>query len=268
MSSLKCGEVDELLGAYVLTALPDLERTAVDHHLNGCPRHEAMVEELARSASLLTLAAEPQEPSREVRSKTLAAIRAEAAGATVSLGWMKHRLPVGSHVCAFHSDDEGLEQSLAFLRAGLDQPGEFMALFADRRRFGTLLGLLQEGYAGPVESLIDQGKLTLIDGAPRVEELLQGIGQRFDEAMRDGYKLIRLLGFIGWNQPGWPDFDELVAFENKVNDVARAYPAVIVCTYDVRRLPGLSLVEGGLRMHPMTVLGDNLVRNNPFFRAA
>jgi len=217
---------------------------------------------------LLGLAAKAREPRPELRTKILAAIRAESDATTVSLGWGNERLPVGSHVCAFHSDDIRLGRAMTFLRAGFDQSADFGVLFADRRRFETLLGRLQEGYDGSVESLVDRGKLALIDGAPRVEQLVERMGQRLDRAVSDGYGIIRFLGFIGWNQPGWPDLASLVEFENTVNQVVRAYPAVIMCTYDVVRLPGLSLIEGGLRAHPITIMDDKVVRQNPFYKAA
>ena len=268
MKTLECWEVEELVGAYVLTALSDQERSIAERHLASCSQHARGIEELARSSSLLSRAAKTREPRPELRTKILAAIRNESGAATVSLGWSSERVPVGSHVCAFHSDDARLRQMTAFLQAGFDQPADFGVLFADRGRFDTLLGWLQAGYDGSVESLIDRGKLALIDGAPRVEQLVERIDQRLDRAMRDGYGIIRFLGFIGWNQPGWPDLDSLVEFENRVNQVVRSYPAVIICTYDVGRLPGRNLIDGGLRTHPITILGDRVVRQNPFYVAA
>jgi hypothetical protein len=265
---MECWEVDELLGAFVLSAVSDQERFAADRHLADCGEHRSAIEELARSSSLLTLAARTREPRPELRSRILAALLADSAAATVPLGWRDERLPVGSHVCAFHSDDKRLRQTMSFLRVGFDQPADFGVLFADRRRFDTLAGWLQEGYDGSIESLIDRGKLALIDGAPRVEQLVERIGQRLDQAMQDGYGIIRFLGFIGWNQPGWPDLVSLVEFENKVNEIVTAYPAVIICTYDVLGLPGRSLIDGGLRAHPVTILGTQVVRNNPFYLAA
>jgi len=268
VKSLECWEVEELLSGYVLTTLSDQERSVAEWHLASCSQHGGSIQELARSSSMLGLAVKARQPRPELRAKILAAIRAEADAATVTLGWSSERLSVGSHVCAFHTDDERLRQLMTFLQAGFDQPEEFGVLFADRRRFDTLLPWLQEGYGGSIESLIDRGKLALIDGAPRVEQLVERIGQRLDRAMRDRYGIIRFLGFIGWNQPGWPDLPSLVEFENRVNQVVRAYPAVVICTYDVLRLPGRSLIEGGLRTHPITILGDRVVRQNPFYIAA
>ena len=268
MKSLECEEVEDLLGAYVLTALSDQDRLAAEWHLASCSQHGGAIQELARSSSALGLGAKSREPRPELRTKILAAIRAEFDAPTVSLGWSSERLPVGSHVCAFHSDEKRLKEMMAFLQAGFDRPADFGVLFADRRRFDTLLGWLQEAYDGSIESLIDRGKLALIDGAPRVDQIVERIGQRLDRAVRDGYGIIRFLGFIGWNQPGWPDLASLVEFEHRINQVVRAYPAVVVCTYDVLRLPGRSLIDGGLQRHPIAILGDQAIRQNPFYIAA
>jgi MEDS: MEthanogen/methylotroph, DcmR Sensory domain len=89
-----------------------------------------------------------------------------------------------------------------------------------------------------------------------------------DQAMNNGYRVIRLLGFIGWDQPGWPDTASIVEFERRVNAVVRAYPAVVVCTYDLPNLGGLSVMEGGLRNHPIMIMGTRIVRDNPFYLAA
>ena len=53
-----------------------------------------------------------------------------------------------------------------------------------------------------------------------------------------------------------------------MNGVIRAYPAIVVCTYDIPKLAGVSLMEGGLRHHPITIMGHRIVRQNPYYLAA
>ena len=257
-----------LLGAYVLSALDEEERAAADAHLHDCNRHEGTLDAMNWSASRLAEAVPEIEPRPELRTRIMDAIRAEMAPRSVSLGWSRERLSIGSHACVFHSNESGLKESMAFLRVGLDEPDEFGVVFADKTRFASLTQWLQEGYAGSTASLVERGKLAMIDGAPNTEELIQKIGARLDQALADGFGLIRLLGFIGWDQPGWPDTTAIVEFEKQVNAVVRSYPAVVVCTYDIPRLGGLSLMEGGLRNHPITIMGNRIVRENPFYLAA
>jgi len=268
MTTMACSEVDQLLGAYAMSALDPPDQVAVERHLTGCDRHRASIDELRRITDRLLLAVPEREPRPELRARILDAIRADSAATSVTLGWSEQRLDVGSHACVFHSGDHGLKQSMSFLRVGLDQPEEFGVLFADERRFGSLTDWLQEGYAGSVPALVNQGKLALIGGAPNIEGLIEKIGGRLDKALSDGYKLIRLLGFIGWEQPGCPDNAAIVEFERQVNAVVRGYPAVVVCTYDIPKLPAYSVMEGGFRNHPITILGNRIVRDNPFYFAA
>lgn len=265
---MDCNQIDELLGGYALTALDQQDEVSVDLHLATCERHQRTVEELRRATDRLMLAAPERDPGPELRTRILNAIRAEAAAASVTLGWSQERVTLGSHACVFHSHEAGLKGTMAFLRAGLDQPEEFGVVFADQMRFASLGAWLQEGYAGSVPQLIERGKLAMIPGAATSDDLIAGIGARLDRAMADGYKVIRLLGFIGWDQPGWPDTASIVEFEHRVNQVVRAYPVAVVCTYDVSKLGGLSLMDGGLRTHPITIIGNRIVRENPFYLAA
>ena len=267
MKPLNCSEVDELLGAYVLTALPDEEIVAVDAHLSQCFGHR-VVGKLQLAASTLTLAGPFRDPPAALRARTIDAIRLEAVAPGVALGWSDETLPLGSHACFYHSDDQTLKRTMAFLRVGLDNRKDFGVILADQGRHDALLAWLQEGYSGSVKSLIDRRKLALIDGNPDPEHLLRRIGHRLEQAMREGYSVIRLLGFIGWGRPGWPDTDSLIEFENRINQVVGVYPAVVICTYDVPRLDGRIVIDGGLRKHPITILAKQIVRANPFYLAA
>jgi len=183
----------------------------------------------------------------------------------ISLGWTDRDIPVGTHMCFYYSDDDGLKDTLSFLRVGLDEPKTCCVLFADSSRFAGLLGWLSEGYEGNIDSLIEKNKLVVIGGAPTRPELVSSIGARLDQAMADGYTLIRFLGFIGWGKPGWPDEASLLEFERQVNDVVTAYPAAIICTYGVPHLQGTSLIYGGLQTHPVTMIGDE-IESNPHYR--
>ena len=183
----------------------------------------------------------------------------------VSLGWTDRDIPIGTHMCFYYSDDHGLKETLSFLRVGLDEAQTCCVIFADSSRFESLLGWLSEGYEGSFDPLLESNKLMVIGGAPTTAELVASIGARLDQAMADGYKLIRFLGFIGWGKPGWPDEASLLEFERRVNEVVTAYPAAIICTYGVPHLPGSSLIYGGLQTHPVTMIGDE-IRTNPHFR--
>ena len=68
-------------------------------------------------------------------------------GKKVSLGWTDREIPIGTHMCFYYSDDRTLQDTLSFLRVGLDEAGTCCVLFADSR-FDSLLGWLSDGYEG------------------------------------------------------------------------------------------------------------------------
>ena len=173
----------------------------------------------------------------------------------ISLGWIDRDLPVGTHMCFYYSDDAGLKDTLSFLRVGLDDPDAFCVLFADSSRFEELLAWLRDGYEGDLPALLERGKLAMIPGAATVDELASKISARLDQAIAQGFRVVRFLGFIGWGRPGWPDEKSLLEFERLVHIVVTAYPAVIICTYGVPSLSGASQIYGGLQPHPVPMIG-------------
>jgi hypothetical protein len=184
-------------------------------------------------------------------------------GTEIGVGWGSETLPIGSHVCCYYSGDGPLRDTLAFLRVGLDRPGEFCVLFADISRHAGLLEWLAVGYAGNVAERISEGKLALIGGAPGLEQLVAQIAARLDGAVDAGHTVIRFLGFIGWGMPGWPSDHDLLEFEARVNEVVTAYPAVIICTYAIPALAGPTLIYGGLQTHPLVAIDHGRIVSNP-----
>jgi hypothetical protein len=49
--------------------------------------------------------------------------------------------------------------------------------------------------------------------------------------------------------------------ESRVNDMLADTGAIVVCAYDVSRLPDKALIMGGLQTHPIMVIGDWLAEN-------
>ena len=69
--------VHELSAAYVLDALEPAEREAFEEHLASCPSCQEEVADLSLAATELAWAADPAEPSPELRDRILEAARAE-----------------------------------------------------------------------------------------------------------------------------------------------------------------------------------------------
>lgn len=71
--AMTCDEVDELAGAYALSALPDEELQAVEGHLASCANPHALLRDLSETAALLPLLSEPAMPPPELGARIRAA---------------------------------------------------------------------------------------------------------------------------------------------------------------------------------------------------
>ena len=168
----------------------------------------------------------------------------------------------GDHIAYFWETDSEFEQGVKFLSTGLLGGRDHGVVFGHddaNRRVCEIL----ERQGASVRALRRQGRLTLVGPAATGDKTLAKLGTVFKKAIAGGAPLIRLLGNIGWNKPGWPGEDDTLLFEAKVTGAARQFPAVIVCMYDVRSLPGRIVVHGGFGTHPIAVCG-NVMRVNPF----
>jgi hypothetical protein len=81
---LACSEVSEMAGMYVLGALSGAEREQVAAHLADCPAAHAEIEELGGAIPALALAADPVEAPAALRSRVMAAYRADVGAPAVS----------------------------------------------------------------------------------------------------------------------------------------------------------------------------------------
>lgn len=179
----------------------------------------------------------------------------------VPLGVGDLTVPVPSHLALFYEDDADLRRRLSFLLPALTEPDQTAVLFGPARRIDEVLGYLADEFGRDVEADLRDGRIVRADGAATADLTLANVASALDRAKARGAGPIRLMGFIGWGEPGWPSDAELLQFEATVNKAALGYPAVIVCTYSISRLPGSIIVYGGIETHPYTILGTTLCEN-------
>jgi anti-sigma factor RsiW len=79
LSGLRCSEVLELSGAFVLNALSPAEAEAVRRHVASCPEAHAEIMELGSVVPALFETTEPVEPPAGLKGRILAAAAAEQA---------------------------------------------------------------------------------------------------------------------------------------------------------------------------------------------
>jgi hypothetical protein len=57
--------------------------------------------------------------------------------------------------------------------------------------------------------------------------------------------------------------DDLVEFESRVNDVWRSHDDAVICTYQLSKFGGDTVIDI-MRTHPMIIIGG-LLQRNPFY---
>lgn len=180
----------------------------------------------------------------------------------IELGLRDERVRLGDHIAYFWEREHEFEEAVNFLIFGL-RNGEHAVVFGHDEANEKVLGILRRRGLD-IAHLQQTNRLSVIGGGPTGEQMLGGIGAKFQQAVESGSGCIRLLGNIGWAKPGWPDELDILAFEAKVTGAARQFPCVVMCMYDVAHLSGSVMVHGAYETHPLTFCG-NVLRENPHY---
>jgi hypothetical protein len=180
----------------------------------------------------------------------------------IDLGINDERLSPGDHVAYFWQTEQEFSDGVKFLEVGL-RGRDHCVIFGYEEANEKVCGVL-DGRGFNVDRLQAAGRLTVLGGEADADLMLSNIGASFSTALERGAKLIRLLGNIGWGRENWPSEKDILAFEAKVTGAAKLFPSVIMCMYDVNRLPGNVIVHGAYETHPLTFC-RNLMRENPYY---
>jgi hypothetical protein len=168
----------------------------------------------------------------------------------------------GDHIGFFWEDDQEFDGTAGFLAAGLERDEVCVLLGHDAANTRVLVGLERRGL--PPDEMRRRDRLHTASGQQPVDALLQEIDNRVRTAVDDGVPMVRILGHLGWERPGWPPEREILSLEARVTDVVRNLPSVVLCAYDVRGLSGRPLLLGGLECHPLTLRRATLRQNEHY----
>jgi signal transduction histidine kinase len=181
----------------------------------------------------------------------------KGARRTVALGIDDWRVPVHSHLSYLWTNPKEFADTAGFLEAGL-RSQDYCLLVGSKNTSGRIVSLLGERGLD-VEALRAAGRLALFRGARSAEAMLATFGAELERAVAAGAPLVRFLGVPAWGDAEWPDDESLLSVESSVNALARRYPTVIVCGYDVRLLPGTTVDRGGVGTHPLVLTAGRLI---------
>jgi MEDS: MEthanogen/methylotroph, DcmR Sensory domain/Putative zinc-finger len=264
-TGMPCRELVELVTACLDGALLAGERARCDEHLRtcaGCRAYRAQMEALVGGLGELH---REQEEDRAEKAWLLHLFRTRGhhnrapRKRTVPLGVADELAAPGDHIGYFWEHEQELDATADFLAAGLERGEACVLLGHDAANARVRAGLERRGLAPDAFHRLN--RLHTVSGQQPADAVLRDLGDRIRTAVADGVPMVRILGHLGWERPGWPAEREILSLEARVTDAVRNLPSVVLCAYDVRRLSGRQLLQGGLECHPLTLRRTSLRHN-------
>jgi DNA-binding transcriptional MerR regulator len=172
----------------------------------------------------------------------------QEAEASVTAGGA--RIPIHAHYPTFYSTDQGrLRMTLPFLREGL-RLGQPCLLAASGQVLDAYARALNEAEGIDFDKATATGALVVVDGpGTTVEEGLAFWEQRIWRALDDGATVIRLVGEMACERAFFSSEEEMMRYELAYNGIAKRFPTVSLCQYDVREFRG-EIVFDAFKAHP------------------
>ncbi len=174
------------------------------------------------------------------------------------------------HVCAFfNSLDEEYRVLLPFVREGFECGDRAVHVVSPNQRDSHLRRLAEAGIdctaadrSGQLEVRINT-ETYLQDGRFDQDRMLGTFEQLAGDTARRGFPLSRIVCHMDWAANDRSYVDDLVEFESRVNDVWRRHDDAVICTYDLAKFGGDTVIDI-MRTHPMIIIGG-ILQQNPFF---
>lgn len=189
---------------------------------------------------------------------------ASISQAQIPCGITAEAIELGSHLIYFWETDGEFARGVRFLEPGLEGNDHCVIFGHDEATDKVFQHLEANGF--DTASLLRSRRITLLRRQAAASTTLSDIADIFTAAVRAGAPAIRYLGNLGFGKaplPG-PGIDDVLELEAKATALARRFPAVVVCMYDLNTLPGRLIVKGGFQTHPVAVCGDHLL-HNPYY---
>jgi transcriptional repressor of dcmA and dcmR len=189
-----------------------------------------------------------QKASRRPGAPLAAGAPEEPKDGAVMVGGVQ--VPIHAHYPTFYASDEGrLRMAIPFLREGLrlGQPCFLSASGEVREAYLHALAGIDDV---DIEQAINSRQLVLVSSlGATVEECVALWERTFWAALEEGPSVIRVVGDMECERSVFSSDDEMMRYESAYNGIARRFPTVTLCQYDVRTFDGV-LVFQALKAHP------------------
>lgn len=265
---MTCHEIAELVTTYLDGALPPEERDRFDAHRHGCPgceTHIAQVRLTVAALGQLRPSADEHHPAGPEKVlelfRTRGLHRREPRVRDIPLGLGSELAAPGDHIAYFWESEREFEAIAGFLAAGVSLGQACVLVGHDAAHERLLASLERRGLS--LDTLMQERQLQVASVPSSADELLVEVDERIKDAVDRGMPAVRILGNLNWGRgtPRWPSDQEILRLEAQVTRAAERLPCIVVCVYDVTKLPGPLLLKGGLECHPLTFRREYLRHN-------
>ena len=187
----------------------------------------------------------------------------------VSLGFSEEMHEEGDHIVYLYNNDSEKKRTMArFLQEGLHADEKVLYLVHDIPPEEMLGELRQLGVdmdsAGKAFDMLTAHYTHCPGGIFSKDYMLDVVGAYYDDAIQDGFSGARGAGEMSWAaEGGHAELRDLLEYESRLNSILADHPLTTVCQYDVRLFSG-QLILDILRVHPLAVVGGQLVKN-PYY---
>lgn len=189
---------------------------------------------------------------------------------TAPIPFAGSQLGESRHVCAFfNSDDEEYRVLLPFIQDGFWCGDKAVHVVNPNQHSDHLQRLAAAGIdtaavrqSGQLE-LRTNTEAYLRDGRFDQDRMLEVFEQLASDTVDQGYPRSRIVCRMDWAVDAGSHVDNLVEFESRVNDVWLRHEDAVICTYNLSKFGGDTVIDI-LRTHPMVIIGG-ILQQNPFF---
>jgi hypothetical protein len=174
------------------------------------------------------------------------------------------------HVCAFFStDDEEYRVLLPFIKDGLECGDKAVHVVNPHQHDEHLHRLAASGIDST--TALQTGQLDvrlnteayLRNGKFDPDRMLGTFEQLASGNANGGFPLSRIICRMDWVVGDESRLEDVIQFESRVNDIWNRHDDAVICTYNLTKFGGDTVIDI-LRTHPMVIVGG-ILHQNPFF---
>lgn len=171
------------------------------------------------------------------------------------------------HLCLiYESLEEQMAAAIPFIRIGLER-GDKCIYIADENTVESVMAAMRE-QGIDVDVQTASGALSvqtkqdsyLKQGSFDPDWMINFLTEATGEAVKDGFKALRVTGEMTWILGGEPGVERLIEYEAKLNYFLPKHDCLVICQYNRHRFPARTLIDV-IHTHPLVIYGTMVCRN-------